>query len=94
MNSKVNLTDFTLDKTSINGKVGDTVVVNKTAVTPQNATDGKVNATVTDSTVATASTSGNAYSFVLKKEGTTSAKFLANDGSGVNKTLTITVTAA
>lgn len=92
--NKVNLTDFTLDKTTITGKVGDTVVVNKTSVTPQNATNSTVNVTVNDTTVATPSTAGNQYSFVLKKAGSTSARFVADDGSGVSKTVAITVTAA
>lgn len=92
--NKVNLESFALDQTAISGKVGDTVVVNITSRTPNNATDSKVNIGVEDTSVATVATNGDAYTFTLVKEGTTKAHWLADDGNGAKQDLNITVTAA
>lgn len=90
----VKLTSFSLDKTSISGKVGDTVTVNLINFVPSNATNKSVTSAVEDSTVAPFTNSGNAYTFTLAKEGTTAAHWVAKDGSGAKADISITVTAA
>lgn len=89
----VKLSSFTLDKLAITGKVNDVVTVTASAFLPENATDKSLTTTVADATVASVSTASNVSTFTLKKVGSTTAKWLANDGSGVTRQITITVTA-
>lgn len=88
----VKLSSFTLDKLAITGKVNDVVTVTASAFLPENATDKSLTTTVADTTVASVSTSSNVSKFTLKKVGSTTAKWLANDGSGVAHEVAINVT--
>ena len=91
--SNIKLSSFTLDKSVITGKVNDVVTVTASAFLPENATDKSLTTTVADTSIASVSTASNVSTFTLKKVGSTTAKWLANDGSGVMRQITITVTA-
>lgn len=91
--SNVKLSSFTLDKLAITGKVNDVVTVTASTFLPANATNKSLTTTVADATVASVSTASNVSTFTLKKVGSTTAKWLANDGSGTMHEIAITVTA-
>ena len=86
--SKVLVTGITLDKTSLTLEEDDSYTLSAT-VAPSNATDKTV--TWTSLTPAVASVSASGVVTALKA-GTATIKALANDGSGVNATCSVTVT--
>lgn len=87
------MTSFSLDKTEITGKVGDTVTVTLSNELPSNATNKTVNVGVTDVTIAKPSANGANYTFTLLKEGTTQAHWVSADG-GAKADIGINVVAA
>ena len=84
---------FSLNKNEITGKVGDVVKVNVYDVLPDNATEKGINVSSSDKTIATAVDNlDGSYSVTLVKEGTATVHWVAVDGGGAKKDLTVTVT--
>lgn len=89
------MTSFSLDKTEITGKVGDVIKVSVYDVAPGNTSNKGINVDSSDKTIATAVDNlDGTYSITLAKAGTTTAHWVAVDGGGAKKDLTITVSAA
>ena len=86
----VPVTGITLNTSSATLKVGETMQLSAT-VSPSNATDKSVSWSSNSSSVATVSSSGLV---TAKGEGTATITCRANDGSGISRTCSITVSPA
>ena len=85
---------FKIDNLEPAGKVGESVKLTLSDITPADTTDKGVDIWVDDTEVATvASNDGNTFTVNLVKEGTTGIHWLAKDGGGAKADGTVTVSA-
>ncbi|MBJ7650134.1 hypothetical protein [Weissella confusa] len=88
------LVSFQIDKTEINGKVGETTTVTTSNFLPADTTDQTLNVFTEDGGVATVTYDhGTTYVVKLLNPGTTKLHFNANDNGGAHAETTVTVTA-
>ena len=89
------LASFKIDKTEINGKVGEETTVTASDFLPADTTDQALKFFTEDGGVATITYDhGTTYVVKLLNPGTTKLQFNANDNGGAHAEVTVNVTAA
>lgn len=91
----IKLASFKIDKTEINGKVGEETTVTASDFLPADTTDQALKFFTEDGGVATITYDhGTTYVVKLLNPGTTKLHFNANDDGGAHAEVTVNVTAA
>ena len=90
---EVKMESFDIDNKTLAGETGSTGTIKVSNIKPTGVTNVKINATSSDTSIATVKDNGDAsYTVTYVKAGSATIKLIADDGSKVEQDVAVTVT--